>query len=158
MAVFSHPSDYILKEFHMSAVSFHDLSKLNTEGRNALFKRSETDLSSFVEKVGPIIEAVKTDGDAALIRFARELDKADVKPGNLKATEEEVDRAFSLVDKDVIEAIEFGIQNIRHFHEEQKPEAMWMKEMRPVPLPVIAIRQSSLLRFMCRVAKALSRR
>ena len=115
----------------MSSVSFHDLSKLNTEGRNALFKRSETDLSSFVEKVGPIIEAVKTEGDAALLRFARDLDKSAVKPGNLKATEEEFDRAFTLVDKEVIEAIEFGITNIRHFHEEQKPEAMWMKEMRP---------------------------
>ena len=31
----------------------------------------------------------------------------------------------------MIEAIEFGIDNIRRFHEEQKPEPMWLKEIRP---------------------------
>ena len=31
----------------------------------------------------------------------------------------------------MIEAIRYGIDNIRRFHEEQKPEAMWLKEIRP---------------------------
>ncbi|WP_287180274.1 histidinol dehydrogenase, partial [Mesorhizobium sp.] len=39
--------------------------------------------------------------------------------------------AFDMVDEDVVAAIRFGIDNIRHFHEEQRPEAMWLKEMRP---------------------------
>jgi histidinol dehydrogenase len=115
----------------MSEVSFHDYSKLDVEGRAALIRRSEADLSFFLEKAQPIIDAVKTEGDAALIRFARDFDKSDVKPGALEVTEAEFDAAFGLVEKDVIEAIEFGITNIRHFHEEQKPEAMWLKEMRP---------------------------
>ncbi len=115
----------------MPNVSFHDLSKLSAAERDTLLKRSETDLSGFIDKVGPIIEAVRRDGDAALLRFARDLDKADVAPGGLKASEAEFDRAFELVDEEVIEAIRFGIDNIRHFHEEQKPEAMWLKEMRP---------------------------
>ncbi|WP_442580859.1 histidinol dehydrogenase [Mesorhizobium sp. ASY16-5R] len=112
-------------------VSFHELAKLGPDQREALMKRSETDLSGFIDKVGPIIEAVRTEGDAALLRFARDLDKADVKPGALKVTEAEFDRAFSLVEQEVVESIRFGIDNIRHFHEEQKPEAMWLKEMRP---------------------------
>lgn len=115
----------------MPNVSFHDLSKLSATERDALMKRSETDLSGFVDKVGPIIEAVRRDGDAALLKFARDLDKADVAPGGLKASEMEFDRAFEQVDEEVIAAIRFGIDNIRHFHEEQKPEAMWLKEMRP---------------------------
>jgi histidinol dehydrogenase len=115
----------------MSDVSVHDLSTLGEEARAALFRRSEADLTAFVETVRPIIEAVRTEGDAALVRFARDLDKADLKPGAIRATEAEFDAAFGKVDAEVIEAIRFGIDNIRHFHEEQKPEAMWLKEMRP---------------------------
>jgi histidinol dehydrogenase len=115
----------------MADVTFHELAKLGAAERDALFQRSETDLSGFIDKVVPIIEAVRTEGDAALIRFAREFDKAEVRPGDLKATEAEFDAAFKAVEADVIEAIRFGIDNIRRFHEEQKPEAMWLKEMRP---------------------------
>ena len=108
----------------MSAVSFHDYAKLDAAGRAALTRRSEADLSFFLDKVGPIIEAVKTEGDAALHRLARDLDKAEVKPGALKATEAEFDAAFKAVEPEVVEAIRYGIDNIRRFHEEQKPEAM----------------------------------
>jgi len=109
----------------------HDVLALSPSQRAALLRRSETDLSGFIEKVRPIIAAVKEEGDAALLRFARDLDKADVKPGGLKVTEAEFDRAFGLVEPEVIDAIKFGIANIRTFHEEQSPEPMWLKELRP---------------------------
>lgn len=115
----------------MSEVSFHEIAKLDEKARAELLRRSETDLSGFMDKVAPIIDAVRTEGDAALVRFARDLDRADLKDGSLRATEAEFDAAFDLVDGQVIDAIRFGIENIRNFHEEQKPEAMWLKEMRP---------------------------
>ncbi|TIO09506.1 MAG: histidinol dehydrogenase [Mesorhizobium sp.] len=115
----------------MPNVSFHDLSQLDAAGRAALMRRSETDLSGFVEKAAPIIEAVRAEGDAALVRFARDLDKADLDASRLKVSPTEFDAAFGMVDENVVAAIRFGIDNIRHFHEEQKPEAMWLKEMRP---------------------------
>ncbi|RWP21182.1 MAG: histidinol dehydrogenase [Mesorhizobium sp.] len=115
----------------MPNVSFHDLSQLDAAARSALMRRSETDLSGFMEKAAPIIEAVRTEGDAALVRFARDFDKADLDATRLKVSPTEFDAAFGMVDEDVIAAIRFGIDNIRHFHEEQKPEAMWLKEMRP---------------------------
>ncbi|RVB80441.1 MULTISPECIES: histidinol dehydrogenase [unclassified Mesorhizobium] len=115
----------------MPNVSFHDLSQLDAAGRAALMRRSETDLSSFMEKAAPIIEAVRTEGDAALVRFARDLDKAGLDAARLKVSPAEFDAAFDMVDEDVVAAIRFGIDNVRHFHEEQKPEAMWLKEMRP---------------------------
>ncbi|MER8435186.1 histidinol dehydrogenase [Mesorhizobium sp. M1312] len=115
----------------MPNVSFHDLSQLDAAGRAALMQRSETDLSGFMEKAAPIIEAVRTEGDAALVRFARDFDKADLDAARLKVSPAEFDAAFGMVDEDVVAAIRFGIDNIRHFHQEQKPEAMWLKEMRP---------------------------
>lgn len=83
----------------MSDVSFHELAKLDDAARAELLKRSETDLSGFIEKVKPIIEAVRTEGDAALVRFARDLDKAEVDPASIKATEAEFDAAFDKVEK-----------------------------------------------------------
>lgn len=115
----------------MSDVSFHDLSALDAPSRAGLLRRSEADLSGFMETVKPIIEAVRVEGDAALVRYARDLDKAELDESRLKATEAEFDAAFDLVEEDVIAAIRFGIDNIRRFHEVQKPEPMWLKEMRP---------------------------
>lgn len=116
----------------MSTVSFHETHNLDEEQYAALMKRSEADLSFFSEKVKPIIEAVRTEGDAALVRFGQEFDGAKpLTTETLKASEAEFDAAFDIVDEDVIEAIRFGIANIKTFHEEQKPEPMWFKEIRP---------------------------
>ncbi len=51
--------------------------------------------------------------------------------GHAEATEREFDEAFGKVAPDVVDAIRFAIGNIRAFHEEQRPEPMWMKEIRP---------------------------
>jgi len=115
----------------MTDVSFYEYDKLSSEEKAALLRRSEGDLSAFVEKVAPIIEAVRAEGDAALARFGRDFDKADITADRLKATEAEFDAAFDMVDRETREAIAFGIANIRKFHEEQKPEPMWLKEIRP---------------------------
>ncbi|QIB34136.1 histidinol dehydrogenase [Ancylobacter pratisalsi] len=111
--------------------NFHELATLDAPARAALLRRSETDLSGFIEKVRPIVEAVRLEGDVALARFGRELDKADITPDRLKVTEAEFDAAFALVEPEVIDSINFGISNIRSFHEEQAPEPMWLKEVRP---------------------------
>ncbi len=115
----------------MTEVSFYEYSKLSSDEKSSLLRRSETDIAGFIEKVGPILEAVRTEGDRAVARFGRELDKADVTESSIQVTEAEFDAAFKLVEDDVIEAIKFGISNIRTFHDEQKPEAMWLKEIRP---------------------------
>ena len=116
----------------MSTVSFHETSKLKAKDYKALLKRSEADLSSFLEKVQPIIEAVRAEGDEALVRFGQQLDgSTPLSKEALKVSEAEFAVAFEEVEEVVIEAIRYGITNIRIFHEEQKPETMWMKEIRP---------------------------
>lgn len=111
-------------------VSFHDLTGADLLPET-LFKRTESDLSFFVEKVKPIIEAVRTEGDQALIRFAREFDGVQPETFSIQVQEAEFDAAFERVDPEVIESIRFSVENVRAFHEAQKPEEMWWKEMRP---------------------------
>ena len=60
--------------------SLHDLSKLDAAQRAQLLQRSEANIAPFLDKVRPIIEAVRTEGDVALARFAREFDKSPVNP------------------------------------------------------------------------------
>lgn len=116
----------------MSDVTLKTLADLSRDQRTALTRRSEADLSGFLDKVRPIIEAVRTEGDEALARFGRDFDKAEgLTRDTLKATKAEFDAAFDQVEAPVIEAIQFGIDNIRAFHQTQAPEPMWLKEIRP---------------------------
>jgi histidinol dehydrogenase len=109
--------------------TLHDLRE-TAETPKELLERTETDLSAFLETVKPIIESVRADGDSALQRCARDFDKVQADTMSLRATEEEFDSAFKRVDPEVIRSIEFAGANIRRFHEAQKPEEMWLKEMR----------------------------
>ena len=112
-------------------IQFHDLSKLTVTETQALFKRTESDLGRYMESVKSILKAVKEEGDRALIRFAREFDQAELKADAIKVQSVEIEKAFESVDADVIEAIRFAADNIRVFHEDQLPDPMRMREIRP---------------------------
>ncbi|MBI3673206.1 MAG: histidinol dehydrogenase, partial [Rhizobiales bacterium] len=113
------------------SVNLHDLAKLSAAERARLLRRTETDLSAYEEKVKPIIAAVKAEGDEALARFARDFDKAPVKPSEIAATEADFAAAAKALDPAVREAMEFAAHSIRKFHQDQKPEEMWLHEIRP---------------------------
>ncbi|MEO8040180.1 MAG: histidinol dehydrogenase [Betaproteobacteria bacterium] len=113
------------------ALTFHDLEQLSVEDRKLLLQRAESNLTPFLEIVAPIIETVRRDGDAAIVRYAREIDGVDIDPAGIAATPADFDRAFAQVDAELVAAIEYAVENIRSFHEEQKPESMWMREVRP---------------------------
>jgi histidinol dehydrogenase len=112
-------------------IRFHDLDKLSETKRHTLLKRTESDLSRYIESVESILKAVKEDGDLALARFAREFDQAELKADAIKVQAEEFDKAIESVEDDVVEAIRFAADSIRVFHEGQLPEPMRMNEVRP---------------------------
>lgn len=115
----------------MAEISFYELAQLNTSERAALMQRTESDLTHYLEAVAPIIEAVKNEGDAALVRFARQFDHAEVDPQRIKASEEDFERAMRELEPEVTAAIEFAVENIRRYHQDQMPDEMWFHEMRP---------------------------
>ncbi len=116
----------------MAQVNVVRLAELSAAERRALLQRSEADLSGFFDKVRPIIEAVRSEGDVALARFGRELDGATgLQPDSIKVTEAEFDDAFASLEPALIDTIRYAIGNIRSFHEEQVPPAMNLKEIRP---------------------------
>jgi histidinol dehydrogenase len=94
-------------------------------------KRTESDLSAYLEKVAVILETVRREGDAALLRYGRDFDRVEASDFALRASDAEFAASDALVPADVQAAIRFAAENIRAFHEAQKPEEMWLKEVRP---------------------------
>ncbi|MEM6763086.1 MAG: histidinol dehydrogenase, partial [Pseudomonadota bacterium] len=115
----------------MPNVSVHILKDLSQDARAALLERAETDLAPFLAKVAPIIDAVRTEGDAALARFAQQFDKSPVAESAIASTPADFDAAFEEVDKEMIAVLEMAVDNVRRFHEAQMPQELWMKEMAP---------------------------
>jgi len=115
----------------MPEVSVHVLKTLSAEARAKLLTRVEGDIGPFMEKAAPIIEAVRTEGDKALARFAQQFDKSPVAENAIAATPADFDAAFASVEPDMIAVLEMAVDNVRRFHEAQMPEEMWIKEMAP---------------------------
>ena len=67
--------------------------------------------------VADIIAAVRAEGDAALFRFCRQFDRAELI--SLAVSAEEIDQAFAAVEPKFIEILEAAAKNIRAFHEKQ---------------------------------------
>lgn len=112
-------------------INLHELATLSPEGRTALLTRAEADLSAFLEPARRIVEAVRDEGDAAIVRLAREIDGIALEQDRLLAREEEFTAAERALEPAVKEAIGYAVDNIRRFHERQKPEPMWLMEVRP---------------------------
>ncbi len=77
-------------------------------------------LDEFIEKVRPIVNAVRERGDEALIEFTEKFDGVRIE--NLRVEKEEVDRAYELVDDEVLDALEVARENIEKFHSLTAPQ------------------------------------
>ncbi|MGI9364762.1 MAG: histidinol dehydrogenase [Rhizobiaceae bacterium] len=114
----------------MAKIALHDLSKITSADRAELLRRTEDDLSEFMHKVRPIIEAVRNEGDAALVRFARQFDSAEIDEDSLAASDQDIEQAYDQLDREFIDVLRYSADNIRRFHEKQVPESQWMMEIR----------------------------
>jgi histidinol dehydrogenase len=122
------------------------LNTLSKEMRQQLLQRTESDLKEYLIKTESIIEAVRQEGDEALVRFGKDFDKADVSLGTLKVSDDEFTQAEKGVDQELAEAIRFATESIRIFHQSQMPKAMRLEEVRPgvfcgekyCPIPSVA--------------------
>ncbi len=74
----------------------------------------------FIEKVKPIVEKVKKEGDKALIELTEKFD--GVKIDNVTVSDDEIDGAYDKVDDEIIDALEIAKENIERFHYVTMPE------------------------------------
>jgi len=70
--------------------------------------------------VKEIVEVVRKEGDAALLRYTAMFDKVTLKPEQLRVTDEEIQGAYAQVEPEFLEALRQAAANITAFHEKQK--------------------------------------
>ncbi|MBC7168678.1 histidinol dehydrogenase [Phenylobacterium sp.] len=71
--------------------------------------------------VRDVLTAVKAEGLAAVLRFARQFDRAEIDESNLRVTEEEIAQGAAACAPEVREAIALAAGRIRAYHERQRP-------------------------------------
>ena len=112
-------------------ISFLKLTGISPAQRSRLLQRTESELSPYLDKVKPIIAAVRAEGDAALARFAGIFDKAPLTAGTIAATPADFARAHAALEPDVLEAITYAAANIAKFYQRQEPAETWTEEISP---------------------------
>lgn len=70
--------------------------------------------------VQEIVEAVRREGDAALLRYTERFDGVKLNPEGLRVTPEEIAAAYDRVEPEFLTALRQAAANITAFHEKQK--------------------------------------
>ena len=100
------------------------IQKLDENGRKNLLedllKRSPNNYGQYEQGVTEILANVKANGDKALFEYTKKFDQADLNAGNIKVTDAEIEEAYALVDRKLVEIIRKSLANIRTYHEKQR--------------------------------------
>jgi histidinol dehydrogenase len=98
--------------------------KLTDETKNNilenLLKRSPNSYGKFEAAVGEILSNVRANKDAALFKYTKDFDKADINASNVIVTKEEIEEAYTKVDPKLVNVIRKALKNIKEYHEKQK--------------------------------------
>jgi histidinol dehydrogenase len=112
-------------------IQFRELNRLSAEEKAIIMRRAEQDIRNLLPLAQEVIDRVRTEGDAAVVDYARRFDAKNFEAPMLRATPEHFAAARSRLSADVIAAIELAHENILTFHSEQLPEKMWFTEVKP---------------------------
>ena len=84
-----------------------------------LLQRPAIDKTSLLEQVKIVMDEVKLNGDAAVIKFTQQFD--GVVLSGMRVTEDEIAEAVALVSDELKKAIRQAAANVTMFHEKQVP-------------------------------------
>ncbi len=107
------------------------LADLDDQQRRALSIRGAVDFDDVIDRARPIVDAVRDEGDAALLRFAHDFDGADLSPSGLKVADSAFEAAYDVVPGNVVDAIRAAAANVRTIHEKQRPEEYELTTVSP---------------------------
>lgn len=101
-----------------------DQVELNPRIREANKKLFGADLTA-AEIVDRIVGDVRRDGDEAVIKYTKLIDRTEFTPEKFVVTEAEYEAAYQEADPAVVDSLRKAAENVRRYHQEQKPNS-WM--------------------------------
>lgn len=101
-----------------------DEVELNPKIREANKKLFGEDLSA-AELVRRIVRDVRNDGDKAIVHYTKLIDQVEFEPQDFLVSEAEFKAAEAESDPAVVESLNKAADNVRRYHQEQKPNS-WM--------------------------------
>lgn len=91
-----------------------------------LLNRQQPGSRVIAESVANIIAGVRRDGDAALLDFTWQFDQVKLDLETLKVSADEIERAATLVDEQVLASLQLAGQRIEDFHQRQRVNS-WLE-------------------------------
>ena len=91
----------------------------NNDDLSRVFSRTQLDNSDFNESVKKIVDDVKARKDEALFEYTKKFDKQDLNKDTVLVSKEEIKKAYSMVDAELIASIKLAKKNILAYHRKQ---------------------------------------
>ena len=73
--------------------------------------------------VREVLQAVKRQGDRAVLHYTAEFDQQNLKPEELRVSGSELDAAYQQVSKELLDAIRLACCQIEAFHRQRVPKS-----------------------------------
>ena len=84
-----------------------------------LLKRSPNSYGEYEAGVQEILDTVREKQDEAVFDYTKKFDGADINPGNILVTEEEVREAYAQMDENLLRIVRRALANIEAYHQKQ---------------------------------------
>lgn len=101
-----------------------DQVELNPKIREANKELFGRDMTA-AEIVDMIVNEVRAEGDKAVIKYTKLIDRTEFTAEEFVVTEEEYEAAYKAADPEIVESLKRAAANVRQYHQEQKPNS-WM--------------------------------
>jgi histidinol dehydrogenase len=89
--------------------------------------RGEAATEEVATAVKEVVEAVRRQGDPAVLEYTEKFDKVKLTIRDIKVTLEEINDAYTQVEQKKVDALKLAARNIRAFHEKQK-QSSWVSQ------------------------------
>ena len=129
----------------------NDINQLQ-DRLDAYFVRSG-DSTQIRDTVARVLADIKSDGDAAVCRYTKQFDGAEIPPEKLRVQIPELEAAAESITSDERSAIEESIHNVQEFHR-RTLQNLGLVRIHTEPLLVSFIIPSAVLGVTCQVDKS----
>ncbi|WP_088890803.1 histidinol dehydrogenase [Leptolyngbya ohadii] len=104
----------------------HQRAEALTELRRICDRTHDDQVVHKEATVREVLQAVKRQGDRALLHYTEEFDQLTLKPEDLRVSGSELEAAYQQVSKELLDAIKLACKQVEAFHRQRVPKS-WVQ-------------------------------